>query len=710
MKTLINLCFLLSLSFSAYGTSDEIIEIVEDQRQLVKDKIFYLKDNEGNLDFKDVRYSNEFKIAKKGVPNFSISNATYWFRLTLSNQTPEPLFLELAHPVLNEVAFFDPTERGDSAIIDGQNIPFSEKKGSFTNIVFDLKLKTGAQKTYFFKIKSRTQIQFPIYVSSKENIGRIDHLSHLFAALFAGIMLAMIFYNISIYFIVKDKSYLYYVAFVAVILVVQLVPKGFASQYLWPESPEIANAAMFLSPALSGIASILFFNQFLKTKFYAPLIRKIVLLFVATYFIGLLFYLFNSYSVSYTILDLTSLSASVVMLVGAIVVYRRGHRSALFFLIAWSLFLLGVIVFVMKEVGVLPYNNFTNYTMMIGAGLETILLSIGLADMINVYKKEKEIAKENELTVLRENDLIIKESNIQLEGKVKERTKALEKVNEELNQTLFDLQNAQEKLIESEKMASLGHLTAGVAHEINNPINFVFSNITPLKRDLEDLKDVLDLYKTIDLNNFNERVVEIQKLKKDIDYEYVIKELDDLIMGIEEGARRTGEIVKGLRVFSRIDDEDMITCQINEGLESTVMLLNNKLDGLDLNVDLDENLPPTLCYPGKLNQTFMNLLTNAIDAVQDKFKGKPGGIVTLKTDYVEEKSEILISISDNGKGIPDALKNKIYDPFFTTKAVGKGTGLGLSISYKIIDSHEGRIELETKENEGTKFIIHLPVK
>ncbi|HKR05610.1 MAG TPA: ATP-binding protein, partial [Bacteroidia bacterium] len=236
------------------------------------------------------------------------------------------------------------------------------------------------------------------------------------------------------------------------------------------------------------------------------------------------------------------------------------------------------------------------------------------------------------------------------------------------------------------KMASLGQLTAGVAHEINNPINFVSANINPLKRNFEELVTFIRQKKETNSSELN----------------YTIDETKQLLSGIEEGSRRTAEIVKVLRNFSRLDEEEMKKANINEGIISTLVLLHNKIKHQKIEVikSLGE-IPEIECYPGQLNQVFMNIISNAIDAISENGKII---ITTLK-----EKDRIKISIRDTGKGMGDEVKQKIFDPFFTTKDVGKGTGLGLSISYGIIEKHKGRIEVESEKGKGSEFVILMPV-
>ncbi|MEO6681430.1 MAG: ATP-binding protein [Ginsengibacter sp.] len=278
----------------------------------------------------------------------------------------------------------------------------------------------------------------------------------------------------------------------------------------------------------------------------------------------------------------------------------------------------------------------------------------------------------------------------------------VEEKNKELNKLLNDLKDAQQQLVMAEKMASLGQLTAGVAHEINNPINFVSANIKPLKEDLDDVIDCIKKYESvIKQNNLEDLFSEVLVFKHQQSLDFTMGEITDLLNGIEEGARRTTDIVKGLRNFSRLDQDVIKKADINEGLESTLILLHSVYkDRINIEKDFG-NIPQIDCLPGQINQVFMNILSNAIQAIADK------GTIFIKT--WQDKESIKISIKDTGNGMNDETLQKVFDPFFTTKEVGKGTGLGLSISFGIIEKHEGKIEVNSIQGQGTEFIITLPL-
>ncbi|MFA6944858.1 MAG: ATP-binding protein, partial [Pedobacter sp.] len=387
----------------------------------------------------------------------------------------------------------------------------------------------------------------------------------------------------------------------------------------------------------------------------------------------------------------------------------KGYRPAKLFLLAFSMFFTGLLLFVLRNLGIVPYNDFSNYTKEGGIALDVVLLAFALADKINTFKREKEKSQEETLMALKENERIIREQNVILETKVEERTQELSQANTELSQTLIDLKEAEGQLVEAEKMASLGQLTAGIAHEINNPINFVTSNITPLNRDVDILIDLIQEMEIIGLSDLSaeEKKKKIEEQKEELDYDYLKLEISQLLKGIHEGASRTSEIVKGLRVFSRLDEDDLKKADMNNGLDSTLIIVNNLLSNKIKLEKVYSDIPLIDCYPGKLNQVFLNIISNAIYAINKKFGDEQGGILKISTSS-NEKS-VFIKIEDNGIGMDEVTKKKIFEPFFTTKDVGEGTGLGMSIAYNTIRRHQGEIQVNSTPGLGTEFILELPI-
>jgi hypothetical protein len=258
-------------------------------------------------------------------------------------------------------------------------------------------------------------------------------------------------------------------------------------------------------------------------------------------------------------------------------------------------------------------------------------------------------------------------------------------------------------------MASLGQLTAGIAHEINNPINFVTSNINPLKRDIDLMLEALTVIENVGISDSSpaEKQKKIQEYKEELDFDYLTVEIKHLIKGINEGATRTAEIVKGLKIFSRLDEDDLKKADINEGLEATMVIANNLLNNKIKVIKEYGNLPKVECYAGKLNQVFLNIISNAIYAIQKRFGENTGGEVSITTIY--DNGNVTIKIKDNGIGMDTQTQKKVFEPFFTTKDVGEGTGLGMSIAYNTIKKHNGQIIINSTPGEGTEFILEIPI-
>ncbi|WP_335234105.1 sensor histidine kinase [Nostoc sp.] len=299
-----------------------------------------------------------------------------------------------------------------------------------------------------------------------------------------------------------------------------------------------------------------------------------------------------------------------------------------------------------------------------------------------------------------------------LEEKIEERTQALRQKNIVLKQTLQELRITQSQLIQKEKMSSLGHLVAGIAHEINNPVNFIYGNLKHTDDYTQQLLWLLQLYQ----KHYPYPEPEIQNAKEEADIEYLTEDLPKMLTSMKIGASRIREIVLSLRIFSRLDEAEFKTADIHEGIDSTLLILQYRLKfqssrpQITVIKDCGE-IPKIQCFAGQLNQVFMNILANAIDALEEAFQNGlcPEPIIRISSAQVNEN--IVIQIADNGTGIPEAIQSHLFDPFFTTKPVGKGTGMGLSISYQIItEKHGGSLQCVSLPGQGAEFIITIPIR
>ncbi len=323
------------------------------------------------------------------------------------------------------------------------------------------------------------------------------------------------------------------------------------------------------------------------------------------------------------------------------------------------------------------------------------------------------------VTHQRQSERRQQEINELLERQVAQRTQELIEANARLRseaahlqQLLAELQKAQAQLIQAEKMSSLGQLVAGIAHEINNPVGFIHGNLFHLEHDAYNLLKILQLYQKYYPNPVSEIASEAKKM----DLEFLQYDLPKLIGSMKIGTDRIHHIVVSLRNFSRMDEAEFKTVNIHEGIESTLLILQHRLkatpERLEIEVIRDfDDLPLVECYPGQLNQVFMNLLVNAIDAIEEcNAKQNHCGRIIIRTSAIDSQW-VKIAIADNGLGMPEEVRQKIFDPFFTTKPTGKGTGMGMSISYQIIvKKHGGKLDCFSKIGEGTELVIQIPVK
>lgn len=287
--------------------------------------------------------------------------------------------------------------------------------------------------------------------------------------------------------------------------------------------------------------------------------------------------------------------------------------------------------------------------------------------------------------------------------------KDLRNTNEQLNKTLRKLRKTQAQLIQSEKMSSLGQVVAGVAHEINNPVNFIEANLSHLKGYVKDLIDLLSLYQL----SYPDTNAEIEKQKKSIDLEFIGEDLPKILSSMSMGTERIQKIVTSLRNFSRLDEAEKKSVNIHEGIDSTLIFLQHRLKATNKRPEIKiirdyAKIPLIECYPAQLNQVFMNILSNAIDAIEELRSKSEVGQINIQTK-INQTNYLVIKIADNGMGIKDNIVKNIFDPFFTTKPVGKGTGLGLAISYQIVvEKHKGTLKYKTTLGKGTEFWIEIP--
>jgi len=348
--------------------------------------------------------------------------------------------------------------------------------------------------------------------------------------------------------------------------------------------------------------------------------------------------------------------------------------------------------------------NYAFFTMVGAIGILLIFTSIVATRVIvqPVYSLVEAVQsmdvrdKPTEIQVTTDTELgVLQESFNEMSRRMYSAKTELEQKVREVEDAYGELKETQARLVHTAKMASLGQLVAGIAHELNNPIGFIFSNMSHLRDYSSRLVKIIEMAER--------QPKQLAAIKEECDFEYIVNDMPRLISSCEEGARRTRDIVLGLRNFSRLDEAKLKRVDLKEGIENTLKLIAGELKNrIRVHEDFDE-VPEVLCYASQMNQVFMNILTNAAQAIDGE------GDIWISLKNIKDLGRAQVIVRDSGKGMTMEIAERIFDPFFTTKIVGQGTGLGLSISYGIIKQHGGDIQVKSEPGKGTEFVVTIPI-
>jgi len=645
----------------------------------------------------EVAQSSEYTPTQSGVPNLGLSNCWHYVRFTYRPETNSSNSLcYIGNSSIETIELYKIDKNvellGTSGSTHTRAIEFETPSG------FALKLPAEGGE-FMLRLQSSKQLIAPIYAGDSNQILRLAGKEDAVMYLYFGIIAVLFFYNLFLAFATKENGYAGYSFYILSIALTQAVLFGYGNTYLWHGNEWFGRNGVHIMGAVSGITTVFFARNFLRLKLYTPVIDKILLGYAALYCVALALCFAGFGIESYNLINFCAAS-SILLIVASIRAKKKGNRSAGYFLLSWSVFIVACTIFAMKDFGVIPYNFWTVYSLPFGSAIEGVLLSFALADKINLLRKQKEEADAQRIkTIESQNEL--------LETKVHQRTAQLEEAKDYIQSQYDHLRLTQKQLVESEKLAGLGQMTAGIAHELNNPINFVNSNVGPLQRDIADVLAMLDAYQALGPEATSHDLEMVKQQCEQLDIAFVRKEIGQLVQGIEEGSKRTAEIVKGLRIFARTDKDTLISANINECIQSTLVVMKGVTNGqVTLHSKLASDIPLFDCFPGKLNQVIANLISNAIHATRIPGKNALQRNIWITSEY--DLDIVRIRVKDDGCGIDEQEVEKIFVPFFTTKAVGEGTGLGLAIARGIIEEHQGQIEVVSQPGKGAEFILHLP--
>ncbi|MGZ3754756.1 MAG: sensor histidine kinase [Mucilaginibacter sp.] len=709
MKKIFIVLYLIIQNSIAFASITDTVKINNhDAKFLTSQYFLQLEDPIGSLTIDDVIKNQSFYPVTSTLPFIKHSKSAYWLKFTLKNNSLNPKIpISIGRSVIDEFdIFFKEPQKGKIIKLSSLAPEFNSNFTAQTITFIDVPLAPGTDNTFFILVKSSVSSIVPVEVHSADQFNEENDIGNIVNGGVMGVFLIMTLYNLMLFITVKDRSYLYYVFYILALGISQILVLGYGNNLFVDDKTVLNNYVFPISRVLFGYSMLLFAGEFLQLKhnlkrYYGPYLILYIM-----YTLPLLATVLEWIGTAFLLITISAFITSIALLFIGVVLYRKGYKPAKFFLMGWGLSLVAILLSVARNRGWVPYNHVMANIIIYSAIIELVLFSVALADKINFYRHQNDESQFAALAIAKENERLITEQNIILENKVKERTQELIETNQNLSVTIENLKSAQLHLIETEKMASLGLLTAGVAHEINNPINFVSANVTPLKLDIRELFELVDKYDQAAANpDKPELLKNAQQYKAKIDPDFVKDEILSLLDGIEDGANRTSEIVQSLRTFSRMDELVLKPTNINNAVLNTLILLRSSIPYYIEVRPVLNKLELLNCYSGKINQVLINLINNSIQAIKAKNEHQNESILITTRD---EGNYVAIEITDTGIGINANIKQRIFEPFFTTKDVGEGTGLGLSIVFGIIEKHKGTIEVDSIPDKGSTFTVRLP--
>lgn len=708
MKKFCIVLYLILQNISVFAAKPDTLVINQhDAKYLTNNYFLELEEPAGNLSVNAVFQSKNFRNIESTLPILKYSKHIAWLKFTLYNNTSSPIIpINVGRSIIDNFDIYSQNPVTHQTVhLSSQQFKKNSSVLSKAETLINWPITPYSNQTLFVRVKSNSWSVVPIEVSSYDKFVEKGNINKLIDGAVIGIFLIMALYNILLFTTVGDKTYLYYVLYIVFLGLSQILILGYGSS-LFSTDKVVLNEYVFpLVRVFFGYSVLLFADQFLQLKQNFKNYKSYLGLYVL-YILPLTAVLINRPSIAYTLSSINVFVVSLALLYIGFLLYIKGFKPAKFFLIGSGLSLVAILVSVLRNIGWVPYNYLTANVLIYSACVELALFSIALADKINFYRLQNDESQLAALKIAKENERLITDQNIALENKVKERTQELIETNKNLSVTIENLQSAQNQLIDKEKMASLGQLTAGVAHEINNPINFVSANISPLRLDFNELFTLLNKYENaLNKPDSTELLNEAFEYKQKVDPDFIKEEIKGLLNGIEDGANRTTEIVQSLRTFSRMDKLVLKPANINSSILNTLILLRSSIPYfIEIKPILDK-LEPLNCYPGKIDQMLVNLINNSIQAIKAKQEHTNESITITSKNLPDH---ISIEITDTGIGMAVETKQRAFEPFFTTKEIGEGTGLGLSIVFGIIEKHKGTIDIQSTPNVGTTVLVTLP--
>ena len=646
--------------------------------------VSYLEDESDELTFEsasDNYRQGRFTRSNMDTPTFGFTTSVYWFAVELSSNQPEisNWYLQIAYPPLDlvEVQVYSDGKFANH-YKTGDRLKFSERPVENRNYLFPVSVTPSAPSFLIIRVQQLEGdvVEVPMALISQESFAASEMPALLMDGAYAGIMVVMALYNLLLFFYLRQRAYLYYVGFVAVNAIFFTALQGWAKFIIWP-SYIILNQLIFpITIALGGLLFSQFSASLLSIKKTPLLTVRCLQLMIC---IALLSVSFLPYWLAYGLGLLSLFTTIVIFCIGCgALEWRKGNQAAKYYCTGFAVFFVGTIALFLNKQGIIPRNAFTEYSVRIGSIIEVCLFSLALASKI------KTLENENSAIQLKENasQAALLETYKALGDELAQREK-LEKQNENLERGIL---LASEQLIQADKLSTLGSLTAGVAHDITSPTQFIVSGVETSNQCIEAIDKRL---KSL-LGEDNEEAREVYRA-----FSADISNTESALSDIGLGAKRITAINEAIRNQARSDTAPE-TFLLKPLIQECTTILGSKLTFSQTIIDCNESLA-VFARRSHIGQVITNLVSNAADALSEHTT-EHGPVIEIKGELRVEG--ICLSVSDNGPGIPEDMREKILEPFFTTKAVGKGTGLGMPICVRIAEAHGSKLEISPSPSLG----------
>lgn len=755
-------CALLMLLTNGFA-ADKVLEAsqIDSDSVSLTEYFAVLEDPSLALTLEDIQKPDvaaRFKTdAQKGAAlSFGYTRSAYWLRLGLRNNTDQALerMLEIDFARLSHIDFHQPAANGAyHSISTGMTKPFATRPYKNRNFVFPITLPAHTDQVFYLRIQAAGPMIVPGKLWKPAAFHAHERNDYIAQAGYFGMVTAMVLFNLLLFIALRDVLYLFYVSSIICMAFALASNNGLSKEFLWSDSPLWSDMSTYVGFSLASATILLFMRRILMTWLIVPKLDRLLKLLFGVLLLSLVGLIYSYQTFAKAAVLLYVLSQLLAISISVFCTFKR-HRSAYFFVAAFGLFILGALMFALRALEVLPSNFLTSNGIQLGSALEMILLAFALADRFNQIRREK--AKADAETLLAQSETLKAQNETLL-------------AQTEAQQSQSDALLVKTQLAQSEKMAALGVLIAGVTHEINTPIGAIKASGINITEALGDaLGKLPTLLESLDsdsmgrflnlINRANEPTTALSSRETRALVGAVTQQLEEagiegarhkagilVKLNIQSGAQsalenclpllrhpeaelildtassmagiirstlnintaveRVAKIVLALKSFSRVNQvAEMVDANLQDGLETVLTIYNYQIKQHTEVVRNYEVIPPIHCLADELNQVWTNLIHNALQAMETN-ENHAG---TLTIGIRKEGDNAVVSVGDSGCGIPEEIRGKIFDVFFTTKAVGVGSGLGLDIVKKIIDKHKGRIEVQSEVGVGTTFFVYLP--